>query len=172
MKITFGSDDTVRVGDTLDQLTVETVAGDDPGDKARIIGTEGRPYTVIYDGNCKVCSKLVSALADCDTRGVVELIPSQAPGVYARFPWIPFRAYAESVQLVHNRDGKTWQGAAAIEVIINAMPKGWLLGWVFKIPLIRPLAERFYRWFARHRYRLGCGEHCAYRPPDVKLRAD
>ena len=29
------------------------------------------------------------------------------------------------------------------------------------------LAERFYRWFARNRYRLGCGEHCQFRPTDL-----
>jgi predicted DCC family thiol-disulfide oxidoreductase YuxK len=27
--------------------------------------------------------------------------------------------------------------------------------------------DRFYRWFARNRYRLGCGEHCAVRPADL-----
>ena len=39
--------------------------------------------------------------------------------------------------------------------------------WIFSIPFVRPLAERFYRWFARNRYRLGCGEHCQFRPQDV-----
>lgn len=149
-----------------------TAAGDDPGGKARVVGTAGRPYTVIYDGNCKVCGKLVSVLVDWDKKGVLEIVPSQAPGVHARFPWIPPRAYAESVQVVRNSDGETWQGAGAIEALINAMPKGWLIGWVFKIPFIRPLAERFYRWFARHRYRLGCGEHCQYRPLDVEFSVE
>jgi predicted DCC family thiol-disulfide oxidoreductase YuxK len=35
---------------------------------------------------------------------------------------------------------------------------------VFAIPFARTLADRFYRWFARNRYRLGCGEHCAMHP--------
>ena len=26
---------------------------------------------------------------------------------------------------------------------------------------MRPLVDRFYRWFARNRYKLGCGVHCA-----------
>jgi predicted DCC family thiol-disulfide oxidoreductase YuxK len=29
---------------------------------------------------------------------------------------------------------------------------------------VRTATDKFYRWFARNRYRLGCGEHCAYRP--------
>lgn len=148
-----------------------TVAGETPGSDARVLGSVGRPYTVIYDGTCKVCGKLVSVLADWDKRGVLEVVPSQRAGVKARFPWIPTRAYMDSVQVVRNTDGKTWQGAAALEAIINAMPKGRLLGWVFKIPFARPLAERFYRWFARNRYKLGCGEHCTYRPLDVQYEA-
>jgi len=149
-----------------------TVAGGDPAAAARVLGCEGRPYTVIYDGNCKVCGRLVDMLAEWDTRGVLEVVPSQRPGVRARFPWIPARAYAESVQVIRNSDGKTWQGAAAIEEIINAMPKGWLISWIFRIPFVRPLAERFYRWFARNRYRLGCGEHCTYHPLDVDYDVD
>ncbi|HEU4412218.1 MAG TPA: DUF393 domain-containing protein [Polyangiaceae bacterium] len=122
----------------------------------------GRPYTVVYDGTCRVCQRIVRTLTRWDRDQRLELVPSQGPGVRARFPWIPERAYAESVQLVA-ADGRTWQGAAAVERIIDLMPKGWLISWVFSIPFVRPLAERFYRWFARHRYRLGCGKHCQYR---------
>ena len=126
-----------------------------------------RPYTVVYDGNCKVCGRIVRLLARWDTRALLQLVPSQQPGVQARFPWIPARAYRESVQLV-GPDGQTSQGATAVERILDLLPHGALLTWVFSIPFARPLAERFYRWFARHRYRLGCGEHCQYRPtPDV-----
>jgi predicted DCC family thiol-disulfide oxidoreductase YuxK len=123
----------------------------------------GRPYTVVYDGHCKVCGRLVRLLERWDRGKLLELTPSQAPGVQARFPWIPPRAYLESVQLV-GPGGRTWQGAAAIEQLLDILPKGRLLSWVFSIPFIRPLAERFYRWFARNRYMLGCGEHCQFRP--------
>jgi predicted DCC family thiol-disulfide oxidoreductase YuxK len=123
----------------------------------------GRPYTVVFDGNCRVCGRIVRLLTgwDRDAR-LLELVSSQSPGVQARFPWIPARAYAESVQLV-GPGGQTWQGARAVEQILDVMPKGKLLSWVFKLPFARPAAERFYRWFARNRYRLGCGEHCTYR---------
>lgn len=147
---------------------MQLTAPGDPGASARVIGGPGRPYTVIYDGNCRVCGRLVRMLASWDRHGILEITPSQVPGVRARFPWIRARAYEESVQVVRGADGTTWQGAAAIEAIIDAMPKGWAIAWVFRIPLVRPLAERFYRWFARNRYRLGCGAHCTYRPPAVE----
>jgi predicted DCC family thiol-disulfide oxidoreductase YuxK len=122
---------------------------------------EGRPYTVVYDGTCKVCGRMVALLKRWDARShLLEIVPSQYPGVQARFPWIPARAYMESVQLV-GPDGHTWQGAAAVERIIDVMPRGRLISWVFRIPFVRAIADRFYRWFARNRYKLGCGDHCA-----------
>lgn len=122
----------------------------------------GRPYVVVYDGMCKVCTRLSKVLEAWDRGDKIEVVPSQASGVRARFPWIPDHAFDESIQVIG--PGKaTWQGAAAIEQILRILPKGLLVRWVFKLPRARPLAERFYRWFARNRYRLGCGEHCQYR---------
>jgi len=152
-------------------IVVFTVAGDAPK-LTRSVGTgEGRPYVVIYDGACKVCGRLVKMLIAWDRERILEIIPSNTPGVAARFPWIPARAYVESVQVI-GPHGETWQGAAAIEKLLDALPKGWLMSWVFSIPFVRPLAERFYRWFARNRYKLGCGEHCQLRTLDVDFGED
>ena len=126
----------------------------------------GRPYTVVYDGTCTVCGKLVKLLRSWDRNAMLEILPSQNSCVRSRFPWIPDRAYLESVQLI-GPGGRTWQGAAAIEQIIDLMPKGKLITWVFSIPFVRPLAEKFYRWFARNRYKLGCGAHCQLKASDL-----
>jgi predicted DCC family thiol-disulfide oxidoreductase YuxK len=149
-----------------------TVKGRDvvPED-ALTAGSPGRPYTVVYDGFCNVCKKLVRALVKWDKQGKLEILPSQTPGISARYPWIPAKAYFESVQFVENHTGTTWQGAAALEHIIDVLPKGKFITWIFSIPFVRPLAEKFYRWFARNRYRLGCGEHCQLHDPDVRFPA-
>lgn len=123
-----------------------------------------RPYAVVYDGHCRVCRRIVEGLARWDRGGQLEIMASQAPGVPQRFPWIDSRAFVESLQLVRSADGKTWQGAAAIEQLLGVLPRGRWIGWVFHVPLARGLAERLYRWFARNRYRLGCGEHCRALP--------
>jgi predicted DCC family thiol-disulfide oxidoreductase YuxK len=150
-----------------------TVAGvDTTGPLAPSIGDPCRRYTVVYDGHCKVCGRLVKMLTKWDTGHDLEIIPSQTPEVHARFPWIPPRAYNESVQVIRNTDGKTWQGAGALEELLNVLPKGWLISWLFKIPFARPLAERFYRWFARNRYKLGCGDHCQVRALDLDYGDD
>jgi len=125
---------------------------------------EGRPYVVVYDGHCKVCGRLVNVLRlwDRHTRRL-EIIPSQTPGLAERFPWIPARAYGESLQVI-GPGGQTWERGAAVEQIIDVLPRGGLLGWVFSLPGVRQATDKFYRWFARNRYRLGCGDHCSYRP--------
>ena len=129
-----------------------------------------RSYTVIYDGDCQVCGRIAKVLTKWDRDGELEIIPSQAQSVRERFPWIPSRAYAESLQVVRLSDGKTWQGGASLEQLLNVLPKGWVASWLFMIPFARPLAERFYRWFARNRFRMGCSDHCAVGPPDLKHR--
>ena len=148
-----------------------TVAGEDPSAGARASVFTGRLYTVIYDGNCKICTRLAGVLKRWDTRATFDVVPSQAPGVQARFPWIPPRAYRESLQLV-SASGRTLQGAAAIERMLDLLPRGRWIAWVFSLPFARPLAERFYRWFARNRYQLGCGEHCSYQPRPPGSRGD
>lgn len=125
----------------------------------------GRAYTVVFDGDCKVCTRLSGVLRKWDD-GDLEVVTSQQPGVMARFPWIPARAYSDALQLIA-ADGTTWQGAAAVEQLLHVLPRGRWIAWVFKIPFARELADRFYRWFARNRYRLGCGAHCQSRPLDV-----
>ena len=134
---------------------------------APTIGEPGRRYAVIYDGNCRVCGRSVELLRKWDRNHMLEILPSQTPGLSARFPWIPPRAYIESVQVIRNSDGRTWQAAGALEALLNVLPKGRLISWLFRIPFMRPLVDRFYRWFARNRYHLGCGEHCQVRPLDL-----
>ncbi len=136
------------------------------GGRATPAGSAGRPYTVVYDGVCKVCNRLVALLEKWDRHGMLEIVPFQNTTVLDRFPWIPPEAYAEAVQLV-GPGGRTWQGAGAIEQLLAVLPRGGLLGWVFRIPFVGRLVDRFYRWFARNRYRFGCGEHCQARPLKV-----
>ena len=147
-------------------MTVEVVRFTVAAENATPSEGLGRAYTVVFDGDCKVCTKLTKVLRAWDRRHELEVVSSQTRGVMARFPWIPARAYADALQLVA-RDGTTWQGSAAIEQLLDVLPKGMLLGWVFRIPFARRLLDRFYKWFARNRYHLGCGAHCQSRPLDV-----
>lgn len=147
-------------------MTVPVVRFTVAGDERLPPADPGHRYTVVFDGDCRVCMRLARVLPALDRRGDFEIVASQTPGVMARFPWIPARAYGEALQLVA-ADGTTWQGAAAIEQMLNVIPRGRAIAWIFRIPFVRVIADRAYKWFARNRYRLGCGEHCQARPLDV-----
>ena len=126
----------------------------------------GRSYTLVYDGMCKICNPLANVVRKWDRRHQIEVVPSQATGVMARFPWIPARAFSQAIQLV-GPGGATWQGAAAVEQLLTVLPRGRWIAWIFQLPFVRTIADRIYRWVARNRYRLGCGEHCQSRPLDL-----
>lgn len=147
-------------------MTVPVVRFTIAGENEKASAGLGRAYTVVYDGDCRVCTRLAGVLETWDASHQLEVVSSQHRGVMARFPWIPARAYAEALQLIA-RDGTTWQGSAAIEQLLGVLPRGRWISWVFRLPYVRSLADRFYRWFARNRYRLGCGAHCQTRPLDV-----
>ncbi len=136
------------------------------GDAAAAAAGLGRPYTVVYDGQCKVCGRLVKLLTAWDKRKELEIIPFQNTSVLDRFPWIPSEAYAEALQLI-GPGGRTRQGGEAIEQLLKILPYGGVFGWAFSIPGFGNLFGRFYRWFARNRYKFGCGEHCQMRPLKV-----
>ena len=118
-----------------------------------------REYTVIYDGSCNVCSRVACVLERRDRDNRLEIVPSAAEGVVSRFPWISPDEYRKSLQVVRTTDNRTWQGAAAVEQVLQVLPKGRFVSWIFSIPLARPIAEKLYRSFARNRYRLGCKLH-------------
>lgn len=123
------------------------------------VGKSNHSYTLVYDGNCKICGRLVELIKRWDSSHIIQTLPYQDESVGTRFPWISAEAYSRAMQLVDDH-GETWEGAEAVEQLLKILPRGKLLGWVFKLPLGGWLADSFYRWFARNRYRLGCGQHC------------
>lgn len=114
---------------------------------------------MVYDGSCNVCGRLVRVLERRDRAKKLEIVSSGAEGVAGRFPWIPPGAYGESLQVIRTADNRTWQGAAAVEQLLDVLPRGPFVSWLFSIPFARPIAEKLYRTFARNRYRLGCKLH-------------
>jgi predicted DCC family thiol-disulfide oxidoreductase YuxK len=126
-----------------------------------------RDYIVIYDGDCRICTRVVETLREWDRDRKLFIVSSQTPGVKQRFAWIPEKNFQESLQLIA-ADGRAFQGARAIEELLTVLPRGRAVSWLFALPPVRPIAERLYRWFARNRFRLGCGDHCAYRPRRIE----
>ena len=116
-------------------------------------------HTLVYDGQCRVCQRGMTAIRSMDRAGAIEIVASQDPGVRARFSAIPAHAFDEAMHLIA-RDGTIWSGAAAIEEVLRVLPRTRWFAPLFSIPLARGIAARIYRWFARNRHKLGCGDHC------------
>lgn len=131
---------------------------------------EARPsWWVVYDGDCRVCRALVERLDALDTRDRFDAVPYQDETVRRALSFIPPDAFEDALQLVAP-DGRNWEGAAAVEVILAGLPAtGWASP-LFRVPGVRPLARKSYRAFAGNRHRLGCGEHCSMPGPDHAAR--
>ena len=119
-----------------------------------------RPYTLVYDGDCRFCARSADLVETWDRGGLVEIVPFQRGGVRERFGWIPESAFDEAIQLI-GPENETLSGAAAAERLVKILPGGRPLGCLFALPFARPMADRAYRLVARSRARLGCGTHCA-----------
>jgi predicted DCC family thiol-disulfide oxidoreductase YuxK len=119
----------------------------------------GRPYTVIFDGNCRTCAHLAEVLQRWDRRRQVWVVPSNDPRIPDLFPWIAQSAYERALQMV-GPGRTTVEGAAAIEKLLDILPGGTPLARLFAIPVMGTLLDRGYRWFARNRRSFGCGDHC------------
>jgi predicted DCC family thiol-disulfide oxidoreductase YuxK len=116
-------------------------------------------HTLVFDGHCRICQRAIAAIRKLDPSGRIEIVASQESGVRTRFSKIPDAAFDEAMHLVAT-DGTSWSGAAAVEELLRVLPRTRWFAPVFYIPLVRGIADWSYRWVARNRYRLGCGEHC------------
>ncbi|HSG49663.1 MAG TPA: DUF393 domain-containing protein [Longimicrobiales bacterium] len=115
-------------------------------------------YMVIFDGGCDMCQGWVGRLRRWDREGVLTFAPYQDPSIPELLPWIPGEAFADAVQVVAP-DGRTWSGAGAVEVLAEILPGGRPLALLFRIPLVRVLADDVYRRVAARRRRKGCSLH-------------
>ncbi len=120
----------------------------------------GAQLTVIYDGECGLCTRSVEALSRWDRERVLEFVPYQAAGVTSRFPWISDEEFSRAIQVVGS-EGETWAGSRGLEEILRALRPSGVLALPFRVPGARRLAQTVYGWVARNRRHLGCSRHCS-----------
>lgn len=112
------------------------------------MGAEAGP-TVIYHGECGLCSEAVALLRRWDREHVLRFVPFQDGAAVARFG-IALPALAAAMHLVLP-DGRVFAGADAAPELLRLLPgKRWLAPW-FRVPGVLPLARRVYAWIAARR---------------------
>lgn len=108
------------------------------------------PLILLYDSACPICRSEMDALRERDQGGKLRFVDIASPG---------FDATSFGTDLVRlnavihgiTADGRVLTGVEVLRLAYAAAGLGWLLepaGW----PLLRPLFDRGYALFARHRY--------------------
>ena len=124
---------------------------------------ESWKIAVLYDGDCPLCRREVAWLRDRDPAGSVARFEDiAAPGFEAsRYG----RSQAELMARIHGvlPDGTLLEGVEVFRRVYAAVGLGWLVA-PTRWPLLRPLCDAAYRWFARNRLCLtgradACDEH-------------
>ena len=106
--------------------------------------------TVLYDGNCPVCVKEMTWLAQRDTARHLGFIDIAAPGFDpGRFGTT--RAALDAELHAVTPDGRLLIGIDGIIPLYQAVGEGWRV-WPLTLRFSQPFWRLAYRWFARNRY--------------------
>jgi predicted DCC family thiol-disulfide oxidoreductase YuxK len=84
-----------------------------------------------------------------DRRRRVTAVPYQAPGIPERYGLT--RAQCETAAWAFTEDGKRVAGAEAVNVALSAALGNPFLLWIYRLPGVRWLQDRFYEWVSRNR---------------------
>lgn len=119
-----------------------------------------QPFTILIDGDCPLCRGEARLLRRLDRgRGRLAMLDIASPSFD---PIAIGRTHEEVMGAIHGvtADGAVVTGMEVFRRAYAAVGLGWLVaptGW----PLIRPVVDRLYRWFAANRLRLtGRGGAC------------
>ena len=113
---------------------------------------DGR-YKLLYDGECPICRREVRWLRRVDRHGRLDYEDIAAPDFDPARHGLTTEAVQGALHAILP-DGRVMRAMAAVRTAYRAVGLGWLVaptGW----PLLRPLFDRLYRGFARHRLRIG-----------------
>jgi len=115
-------------------------------------------WTLVYDGDCRVCVRWVAILWRWDRAGSVLTVPFQdGEALDALLPVRLGRADLEAAMHLVSPDCRVFVGAAAAAPLLRLLPGGSLLATLFGVPGIPRLAAVVYQWIARNRHHLSCG---------------
>ena len=118
------------------------------------------PLEILIDGLCPLCKQEARLLARMDKgRGRLILTDITSEGFN---PADYNRTFEDVMGSIHARkaDGSLVTGMEVFRLAYASVGWGWLVGWT-KWPIIKPLVDASYRWFARNRLRLtGHADRC------------
>jgi predicted DCC family thiol-disulfide oxidoreductase YuxK len=111
-------------------------------------------YTLLFDGNCRICSGQAALVARYDPAGRIEPLDMNTPEARARFPQVSPAAARRELHLV-GPDGALYRGPEAVRETLLRLPRLRALGQLMRLPGAMAIARPIYRLVARNRYLLG-----------------
>jgi predicted DCC family thiol-disulfide oxidoreductase YuxK len=111
-------------------------------------------YTMLYDGNCRICRSQAQTIAGYNDDGLIEVLDMNTPDARARFPQVTPAMAQREMHLVAP-DGTLYRGAEAVRETLLRLPALRGLGELMRLPGAMGLARPLYAWVARNRYLLG-----------------
>ena len=123
--------------------------------------------TLIFDGDCGFCTRSRNLLVRLDRRGRLRTVPYQQAGV-AEAAGVSREDLARAVFWEGDGagpDGGRYWGAEAINAALCTALGNSLLLRLYRLPGIRRLQDRVYRWVAANRFRFpGVTPWCTSHP--------
>ncbi len=117
------------------------------------------PYTMLYDGNCRMCRQQAEWVAMYDEQRQIELLDANSTAARERFPQI---SHEEAMGQLHvvGPDGTIYRGAEAVRELLLRLPALRGLGELMSLPGALTVAEPIYNFIARNRYLFGGNPVC------------
>jgi predicted DCC family thiol-disulfide oxidoreductase YuxK len=123
--------------------------------------------TILYDGDCPLCTFQMRVITWLDWFNTVRVIPLADPRAAEIAPGIKREDLQEAIHCV-TKNGKIYRGARCVRFIGMRMPLAVPFALILWFPGVIYLAEIVYRWISRNRLVLsrvfGCKGACAIMP--------
>jgi predicted DCC family thiol-disulfide oxidoreductase YuxK len=114
-----------------------------------------KPYTVIYDGQCNLCSNLVQVLEQIDQGKLFQYLPMQNEAGLAQFNVTAEACEMGMIVIDNNQLDRRWQGSDAAEEIGRLLPTGNVFVTAYRnLPGMKWVGDRVYAQVRDNRYAL------------------
>ena len=112
-------------------------------------------YTVIYDGQCNLCSNLVQLLETLDKGDRFQYLPMQDQAGLDRYKITAQDCEMGMILIDNNNLDHRWQGSSAAEEIGRILPSGEMFVMAYRsLPGMKWMGDRIYEQVRDNRYSL------------------
>lgn len=109
-------------------------------------------YTIFYDGRCMLCTETRNRLEQVETSAVLRFVDINRRGALEGYPIDPSAARGQ--MHVVDPSGSITAGFDSLLTIAQTIPSIRAIVPVLRFSPVRALGHTFYRWMARHRFRI------------------